>query len=60
MVSLVANTTTNKGLEIVAELDDSKYETGIKVTDEEFESIFVEEDGAFAVPPGSCKQCPFS
>jgi len=44
VVNLIANTTTSKGLEIIAKLDHSKYETGIKVTDEEFKSIVLEKD----------------
>ena len=44
VVNLIANTTTSKGLEILVKLDDSKYETGIKVTDEEFKSIILEKD----------------
>ena len=45
VVNLISNTTTRKGLEIIAKLDDSKYETGIKVTDEQFESISLQKDG---------------
>ena len=39
VVNLISNTINKKELEILAKLDDSKYETGIKVTDEQFESI---------------------
>jgi transposase len=35
MVSLIGNTTTEKGLKIRAELDDNQYETGKKISDEE-------------------------
>jgi hypothetical protein len=35
MVSLIGNTTTDKGLKIRAELDDNQYETGKKISDEE-------------------------
>jgi len=35
MVNLIGNTTTGKGLEIRAELDENKYQTGIKVSDKE-------------------------
>jgi len=44
VVNLIANTRTSKGLEIIAKLDHSKYETGIKVTDEEFKSIVLKKD----------------
>lgn len=44
VVNLISNTTTRKGLEIIAKLDESKYATGIKVTDEQFESIALEKD----------------
>jgi len=40
----IANTRTSKRLEIIAKLDHSKYETGIKVTDEEFKSIVLKKD----------------
>jgi len=43
-LSSIANTRTSKGLEIIAKLDHSKYETGIKVTDEEFKSIVLKKD----------------
>jgi len=33
-----------QGLEIIAKLDHSKYETGIKVTDEEFKAIVLKKD----------------
>ena len=44
VINLIANTTTTRGLEIFAKLDDKKYQTGIRVTDEEFKSIALEKD----------------
>jgi hypothetical protein len=38
-VSLIASTTTRKGLKVKCELDTNEYEIGIKVSDEEFEKI---------------------
>lgn len=39
IINLIAGTTTRKGLKVYAELDDSLYPSGIKVSDEEFEQI---------------------
>jgi hypothetical protein len=39
IINLISSTTNKSGLEIIAELDTKKYTTGIKVTDEQFESI---------------------
>jgi transposase len=39
IVNLIANTTTRKGLRIQAELDEGKYQTGIKVTDEQMKEL---------------------
>lgn len=39
IVNLIANTTTRKGLRIQAELDEGKYQTGIKVTDEQMSEL---------------------
>ena len=39
IVNLIAGTTTRKGLKVHAELDDSLYPAGIKVSDTEFERI---------------------
>jgi transposase len=39
VVNLIGNTKNKTGLEIRAELDDRKYEKGIKITDEEFNAI---------------------
>ncbi len=39
IINLIAGTTTRKGLKVHAELDDSLYPTGIKVSDDEFKQI---------------------
>ena len=39
VVMLIANTTTAKGLEIPAVLDENMYEKGIKVTDEQMAGV---------------------
>lgn len=39
IVSLIGAVTTSSGLEVNAELDSTTYQTGIKITDEEFKSI---------------------
>ena len=39
MINLIAGTTTKKGLKVHAELDDSLYPSGIKVSDKEFGAI---------------------
>ncbi len=39
IISLIANTTTKAGLEIKCGLDPNNYQTGIKVTDEEMQSV---------------------
>ena len=39
IVNLIASTTTNTGLKIKCGIDNSKYETGIKVSDEEIENL---------------------
>lgn len=39
IVNLIAATTTRKGLKVQAEIDSGQYPTGIKVTDEELETI---------------------
>jgi hypothetical protein len=39
IVNLIANTTTQKGLNIKAKVDNNQYETGIKVDDEEMKNI---------------------
>jgi hypothetical protein len=42
IVNLIANTTTEKGLKIHAELDTGCYPTGIKVTDQELQDVALE------------------
>jgi len=39
IVNLIAATTTRKGLRVQAEIDSGQYPTGIKVTDEELETV---------------------
>ena len=39
IINLIANTTTKKGLKIKAEIDENKYETGIKISDEELAQV---------------------
>ena len=41
IVNLIAGTTTRKGLKVHAELDNSLYPSGIKVSDMEFEKIHI-------------------
>ena len=41
IINLIAGTTTRKGLKVQAELDDSIYPPGIKVSDGEFEKIHI-------------------
>ncbi len=43
VVELIGNTKTNSGLKIKAVVDESVYQKGIKVTDEEMESLNIEE-----------------
>ena len=43
VVNLIGSTTTSKGLKITAKLDENTYETGISVSDEEFDSIAIEK-----------------
>jgi hypothetical protein len=44
VVNLIANTTTTEGLRIQAQLDDSTYEPGIKVSDQELAELAIERD----------------
>jgi len=44
IVNLIAATTTRKGLKVWAELDTTLYPKGIKVTNEELESIQIERN----------------
>ena len=43
IVNLIANTQTETGLQIQAELDPASYPTGIKVTDAELEALRLEK-----------------
>ena len=42
IIKLISNTTNKSGLKIYAELDDKKYEKGIKITDEQISSLNIE------------------
>ena len=42
IVNLIANTTTEQGLTIQAELDRGSYPTGIKVTDERLAAVNID------------------
>jgi len=44
IVDLIAATTTRKGLKVRAEIDPAQYQTGIKVTNAEFEAIQLKRD----------------
>jgi transposase len=44
IVNLIAATTTRKGLKVIAELDSGLYPKGIKVTDEELETIHISRE----------------
>ncbi len=44
IVNLIGSTTTEKGLQIHAELDSKKYGIGIKVSDEEFANVNIKKD----------------
>ena len=44
IINLIANTATQNGLKIRAELDAGSYPTGIKVTDEELAAINLKRD----------------
>jgi transposase len=41
IVSLIANTTTGKGLKVACEIDDKQYETGIEITDKQWAELNV-------------------
>ena len=43
VVNLIANTTTETGLRIQAELDQGTYRKGIKVSDKEFKTVNLKE-----------------
>ena len=44
IVNLIGATRTNMGLSITCVLDEGTYETGIKVSDEDFKSIKITKD----------------
>ena len=44
VINFISNTTTEKGLEIKACLDENVYEKGIEISDEELESISIKFD----------------
>ena len=44
VINLIANTATQTGLKIRAELDTGVYPTGIKVTDEELAAVNLKRD----------------
>lgn len=44
IVNLIAGTTTRQGLKVHAELDDSKYPAGVKVSDADFEKIRITQN----------------
>ncbi|BAZ70878.1 hypothetical protein NIES4106_56750 (plasmid) [Fischerella sp. NIES-4106] len=44
VINLIRNTTTQQGLEVQASLDENRYQTGIKVTDQEFNAIAIERN----------------
>jgi hypothetical protein len=44
IVSLIASTKTEKGLKVTCELDTRTYDTGIKITEEEMETIDLEKN----------------
>jgi hypothetical protein len=39
IIRLIAGTTTKKGLKVHAEMDDSKYPAGVKISDDVFKTI---------------------
>jgi DDE family transposase len=44
VVNLIANTRTKKGLKIQAALDENSYQTGVKVSKQDFSSINIQKD----------------
>ena len=44
VILLIGSTTTTKGLKIICVKDDSVYEIGIKVSDEDFEAIHIKKE----------------
>ena len=60
IVSLISSTTTDKGLKVRCEVDTSDYPKGIKVTDEELESVNLLGDDFhpnwnYTISPSNCK-----
>ena len=45
VINLIGSTKTKTGLKVTCSLDDTEYQTGIKVTDEEFNAINIERLG---------------
>ena len=41
IVSLIGSTTTRKGLKVDCVVDDGEYESGVEISDEEFNSIVI-------------------
>jgi transposase len=63
IVNLIANTTTQKGLSIQAELDTSLYPKGIKVADEELKNVCLKKadfhgEWNYAIMPTKSQTCP--
>lgn len=44
IVNLIGNTTTKRGLKIIAELDENEYQKGIKISDEELKKVNIEKN----------------
>lgn len=44
IVNLIANTTTEKGLKVNAKVDEKKYDTGIRIADEEMKNLNIERN----------------
>jgi hypothetical protein len=44
VINLIRNTTTTQGLKVEARLDENLYQTGIKVTDQELDTIAIERN----------------
>jgi hypothetical protein len=56
IVNLIANTTTNTGLKVQARLDENAYTTGVKVSDQELQTVQIERcefhgDWNYAIHP---------
>ena len=47
VVNLIGSTTTTKGLKVVCQVDENKYQCSIKVPDDEFEKINISSIGDF-------------